>query len=72
MCATRWKASSPVGPDSAIDAPRREEKWSTVLTPVANRVHRQRAMTVGGRDERTLTLLIILFAAVVLAISATG
>jgi hypothetical protein len=29
-------------------------------------------MTVGGRGERALTLLIILFAAVVLAISATG
>jgi hypothetical protein len=29
-------------------------------------------MTVGGREERALTLLIIIFAAVVLAISATG
>jgi hypothetical protein len=29
-------------------------------------------MTAGGRSERVLTLLIILFAAVVLAISATG
>jgi hypothetical protein len=29
-------------------------------------------MSVGGRGERALTLLIILFAAVVLALSATG
>jgi hypothetical protein len=55
-----------------VDALRREEKCVPSLTPVANRVHRHRAMTVGGREERALTLLIILFAAVVLAISATG
>jgi len=56
----------------ADDALRREEKARIILTPVANRVHRHRAMTVAGRGERALTLLIILFAAVVLAISATG
>jgi len=66
------EAVKPIRTRLAIDAARREEKCVAILTPVANRVHRRLAMTVGGREERTLTLLIILFAAVVLAISATG
>ena len=66
------EAVKPIRNRFAIDAARREEKRIPILTPVANRVHRHRTMTVGGRGERALTLLIILFAAVVLAISATG